>query len=71
MHDEWAAGIAAGIYKPMSKPCKRHGYIGARYVTSNGCVECVRAKAKRQYREIRNCPERWEEEKARHREPAI
>ena len=71
MHDEFARGIASGIYKPMTKPCKRGGHVGARYVTGNGCVECVRGQAKRQYQEIRSCPTRWGEEKARLREMRI
>ena len=115
MHDEWQRGIAAGIYKPMTKPCIhghmsvkyvkgssncvecsrarsfqrklnciknnrigtyigtpcRRGHSGERYVSGNGCVECVRGQAKRQYQAIRSCPERWEDEKARLREMRI
>ena len=71
MQDEWQRGIAAGIYKPMTRPCRKHGHTGVRYVTNNGCVECCKGHAMRQYRDIRDCPERWKEEKARRRETAI
>lgn len=68
MQDEWQRGIAAGIYKPVTKPCRKHGHTGARYVNGNACVECRREYAKQTYREILGCQDRHDGEKERQRQ---